>query len=412
MNMVKRLALYVSFFVLFWVIHPNYLFSQKGDYNWLSGYDSYLVSDSSGGVLFGNTLMNFSESPVNIRYDSLSMNFDFTNTSYSDSDGNLLFYTNGIYIANSFNEMIENSDSLNAGWLQYDWDPSIQTNGYRIPEGVLIFPSITTPGQYLLIHSFIDSVPGSDGGNVYCSKIYATLVDMNLNNSHGGVLYKNKTILQGNLAAELTATRHGNGRDWWILVQERNTNCYYKLVIDTGGVTLMPDQYCWGEIDDSNDIAATCFSPDGSKYIYFSYFNGISIFDFDRCTGELSNPTFIPLTILHDSIWTGMGVAISQSNRFLYVSATEQVYQYDLTTSDIAGSIDTVAIYHNYLAPFGSYFNTEQIGPDGKIYISCGNADSVYHVINNPDAKGVECNFVQHGVHLPSVSWGLPNFPK
>ena len=393
------------------LINCNRLFGQKGDYNWLSGYDSQ-YSFGTGGNLFGNTVMNFNESPVNITFDSLQMNFDKTNTGYSDSNGILLFYTNGIYIANSFNEPIENSDSLNAGFEQYNWDPSIQNDGYRNTQGILALQSIVNANNYILIYSFNDSVPGTGGGNLYTSNIFSALLDISANNGHGLVLSKNKSIINDSLGSEFTATKHGNGRDWWLLFQKRNTNCYYRILIDTGGIKVMPELICGGLVSAFDDIGATCFSPDGSKFVYFNFFTGISIFDFDRCTGFFSSSITVPTTILYDSSWSGMGAAISPNNRFLYVTATKQVYQFDLMASDITASIDTVARFDNYQAPFGTYFNTAQLGPDGKIYISCGNADSVYHVINNPDAKGANCDFVQHGVHLPSASWGVPNFPN
>ena len=388
------------------------VYGQKNDYIWLSGYESYTVPNTGGGVLVGTTLMNFNTSPVSISYDSIQMNFGKTNTSYCDSSGNLLFYTNGIYIANSLNEKIENSDSLNAGWLQYEWDPSITQYGYRDPEAILAFQDLTNKNHFNLVHSFVDSVPGTGGGNIYGSRIYTTLLDMSANGGHGSVIYKNKTVIHDSLGTELAATRHGNGRDWWLLVQKRNTNCYYRVLIDTGGVKVMPDLNCIGNITAFNDVAAACFSPDGARYVYFSHDSGINIFHFDRCNGELLNPVFIPIKVLRDSDWQGMGVAISPNSRFLYVTATTQIYQYDLEAIDISGSIDTIGLYSNYLSPFSSVFHTAELGTDGKIYISCGNADSVYHVINNPNYKGALCNFVEHGTHLQSVSCGVPSFPN
>ena len=62
------------------------LFAQKGDYNWLCGFGSSSVPNTGGGVYFGNAKMDFNESPVKIAYDSIAMNFERTNTSYSDSN--------------------------------------------------------------------------------------------------------------------------------------------------------------------------------------------------------------------------------------------------------------------------------------------------------------------------------------
>lgn len=61
---------------------------------------------------------------------------------------------------------------------------------------------------------------------------------------------------------------------------------------------------------------------------------------------------------------------------------------------------------------FQTVFNTAQIAPNGKIYINCGNTVPYYHVINNPDLKGDSCDFVQHGVTLPTFVMGIDNYPN
>ena len=101
----------------------------------------------------------------------------------------------------------------------------------------------------------------------------------------------------------------------------------------------------------------------------------------------------------------GIGSAFSPNSRFLYVNATTQSYQFDLWAS-----IDTVAFFDGAQNPFGCAFHTMQIAPDGKIYISCGNTEWVYHVIDRPDEKGDSCLFRQHAIELPSTVDGVPNF--
>lgn len=381
---------------------------QKHDYVWLSGYDSHIGFDSSWGFYFGTDVVDFNYSPRQIGYDSLEMNFSLTNTSFCDSDGNLMFYTNGVYIANSIDEKIENSDSLNAGYFQHVAYPLIQTYGYRNEQGVLAIPVGDNKDRYYVLHSWIDSFQN----NFFCKKVLLSLLDMSENVGHGKVVFKNQTVIDGLLGWELAATRHGNGRDWWLLVQKHNTNCYYRVLIDSNGVHALPSLTCGGSSPSLNDHGASCFSPDGSKYVYLSYFTGLNIFNFDRCTGELSNPLQMPFLAFFNQNWYSLGVAISPNSRFLYVSGSFELYQIDLWASDVVGSIDTVGIYDGAENPFGSFFANSQIGPDGKIYISCRNGETVYHVINNPDAKGDSCDFQQHSIHLPGPSLSVPSFPN
>lgn len=411
MNKFFRKFRRVTSCILFFLFLQISCFTQKHDYVWLSGYDSNVYIDSSQfGWKYGNTKFDFNYSPVSVKYDSLQMNFDFTNTSFCDSEGNLLFYTNGIYIANALDEKIENSDSLNAGYIQYEWAPDMQVHGYRTTQGVISIQKGYDKNQYYLLHTYVDSLDG--GSNILGKRLYVTTIDMSANNGHGVVLDKNQTIVEDNLAFEIVCTKHANGRDWWALIQRRNTNCYFRVFIDENGTHFFTDSTtCGGGVVNFGNVGSACFSPDGNKFVNFNVIDGIKIFDFDRCLGQLYNPTDISLPI-GDSSWIGNGVAISPNNRFLYVSATKFVFQYDLWAADIVGSVDTVGFFDGFAQPFGSFFNTAQLAPNGKIYVSCGNSEADYHVINNPDLKGDSCNFVAHGVFLPTLSLGVPNFPN
>jgi hypothetical protein len=309
--------------------------------------------------------------------------------------------------------MIANGNNLNIGWLYEVWDTSIASGGYRNPQGAIALADLNNNGHYYLIHSFTDSFPGSNGAFLYNPSILNTYIDMTANGGLGNVIYKNLPIVKGDLSYTLPAVRHGNGKYWWILIQEWNTNCFYKVLLNDTGFYVLPNQTCAGKVVADTTIAcSSSFSPDGSKFAQFNVTGGVNIFDFDRCSGELSNPLFFPLDTWDDSLWFGTGVSFSPDSRFLYVSATKRLFQFDLKANDIIGSVDTVGRYDGYRRSLGSYFFSSQLAPDGKIYISCGNADADYHVINNPNGKGDSCNFVQHGVILPTPSGNVPCFPN
>lgn len=288
--------------------------------------------------------------------------------------------------------------------------------GYRLPQAILALPSPSILGQYFLIHSFTDSFPNSNGGDLYYPKILSSLLDLRMNAGHGEMLYKNQNLITGSFGFELTATKHANGRDWWIIVQKRNSNCYYRILLDPTGFHVLPDLTCGGDaVAELGPAASEVFSPDGTKFAHYDVLGSINIFDFDRCTSELSNPVSMPLRIWIDSMWPANGVAFSPNNRFLYVSATKVLLQYDTWAADISTSVDTVGIYDGFYVinpALQTLFVTPQLAPDGKIYISTGNGTNYLHVINNPDEKGALCNFVQHGLKLRSFNNGIPNFPN
>jgi len=78
------------------------------------------------------TLINFNDNPITISFRELGAELNQTNTTVSDKDGNLLFYTNGCYISDVTNNVMMNGDilycttvdmSLNNGlgrWSGYD----------------------------------------------------------------------------------------------------------------------------------------------------------------------------------------------------------------------------------------------------------------------------------------------------
>jgi WD40 repeat protein len=255
-------------------------------------------------------------------------------------------------------------------------------------------------------------VPGSQEENIYTPQILSTYFNKFANNGQGNVIYKNRTLLQGDLGQQVPAVKHGNGKDWWLLIQSRNTNCFYPVLLTDTGLQVMASQTCGGQPVGDTDITSVAFSPDGSKFAHFAVYGGLNIYNFDRCTGELSSPIYYPLDIAKDSSWLGNGIAFSPNSRFLYVSATKIVLQFDMWASNILASIDTVAVYDGFKFPLGSYFDEAQLGPDGKIYISCGNSELDYHVIKNPDGKGDSCSFAQHSILLTSPSVCVPYFPN
>ena len=64
--------------------------------------------------------MNFNESPLNISLINSVYNFwmEGSNTSVSDPEGKLLFYSNGCKIINAKGKLMLNGDSINPGLIQ------------------------------------------------------------------------------------------------------------------------------------------------------------------------------------------------------------------------------------------------------------------------------------------------------
>lgn len=385
-----------------------YLYSQeppssKRDYIWMFGYDN-------SPPYFGGTKLNFNSQPLSINYTSQFINLSVTNSSICDEGGNLLIYTNGMYVANANHQIMPNGDSLNPGDLFNNYS----NEGYRLNQGSIILPAPGAPNLFYILH---EKLIYDNTYTYLCSGLYFSIVDMNLDSGLGDITTKNSPVLLDAIDPGITAVRHANGRDWWILIPKFVNNLYYKLLLNPNGLQVYGTQSI-GTPSTQMELGQSCFSPDGTKYVRFGAPNfnvpfRLEVFDFDRCTGFLSN--YKNLWFVDNAFC--VGVAISPNSRFMYVSRELKIDQYDLQAPDIAASKVTVAVYDGFHDPLFSLgftnFNTAQLGPDNRIYICGTNSARYLHVINNPDLPGLACNVQQHSIQLNTFNdASMPNFPN
>ena len=364
-------------------------------------------NDTSYAPYWGTYDLNFSSTSFSIDTLHHKIAQQTTNANIADSSGNLLFFTNGIVVGNSIGDTMQNGSGLN---------PSNYTS--QNPEGLylnqanLILPLPNSNGIYYLFHSTVDYQVQSTG--LY---LYLSIIDMNLNGGLGSVITKNQIIINDTLNyGKITACKHANGRDWWIVCHRAFSDMYYTFLLSPNGLNGPYTQHAG--TNRTYDAGQICFSPDGKKFAYFSVVTEMDILDFERCTGLFSNLTHIAI---NDTAF-GRGVAFSPNSQFLYAPSTRYIYQFDVTAANIAATKTTIAVWDTtmYSPPQGgpqlslqALFNIAQLAPDGKIYVSTGNGTFVLHVIDQPDSAGTACNFIPMGVQLPFYYFNsLPNHPN
>ncbi len=386
--------------VLFFLIVPCLLFSQqysKGDYFWQMGYCSFYPLQPE----FGGTDINFNDSPASLYRLDRYVDFDKTSAGICDEMGNVIFYTNGIAVADANNDTIMGGENINPT----PFTDSHADLGGTIPQGAIVLPYPEHFKQFMIVYSDLEVLPNGLLYTPFQLK-YAT-VDMNENNGKGKVLNSQQIIIEDTIAAYgITACRHANGRDWSLMIPEVLSNCFYPVLLSPNGFEQMNKQ-CIGDTN-----AAVCwnayFSPDGKKFAR-QELNRVRVFDFDRCTGMFSNQVWIPIT---DGGRVG-GLAFSPSSRFLYITSEYWLYQVDMEATDIPSSktlvaeSDTVTI-NGVETPFWFCGNAS----NDKIYIATS-ATQYLHVINQPDLPAPLCDFVQRGQPLPTINaYTIPNFPN
>jgi PKD domain/Secretion system C-terminal sorting domain len=235
---------------------------------------------------------------------------------------------------------------------------------------------------------------------------------MSLNNGKGAVVTKNNLVKKTFRFDRSAATHHANGQDWWVLTPDHFRNKIYKFRLTPEGIADTTTQvigYKPMAPDSTDSGGRNIFSPDGSVFVDFDARNGVRIYDFDRCTGELSNFRWVPLPY-ESVILMSFGTAISRNSRFLYFSRAKYILQLDLWADDIAASLDTVAVYDGWVPGQQPGFHGMLPAPDGKIYIF--DFLKQIHVINKPNEKGSACDVRQGYIILPEYPAGIPYYPN
>jgi len=237
---------------------------------------------------------------------------------------------------------------------------------------------------------------------------------MNANAGAGKVTQRMIPLLQNvNLRkTQMMACRHGNGKDWWLLKQEGDSANVHTFLFTQDsvfdkGVQIFSEPV-WGGWDIRGQ---STFNSNGSKYATTSHGGStglIFLADFDRCYGILDNPWVIqmPSGSQHDPTDTNImerlsvGLVFSPNNKFLYVISMSNIYQFDLQDSSwyhVAGLDTSYQQFQGY--------ETAYSGPDNKLYIgNWGGLSKQMSRIDNPDVKGVGCNFCPRCLRMDSLS--------
>ncbi len=386
------------------------LSAQKHDNVWVLGYHG-----QNPHPLQNNMLIDFNLNPVDIiplNLDS-GLYFNKTNASICSKEGELLFYTNGIYVANANHEIIENGDSLN----NYGITNLYRETALNIQQGCIIIPLPESDNLYYVFHEPIDFEANGLGYNY--PKLFYSIVNASTNNGEGAVVEKDKSMITDTLASgKITACKHANGRDWWIFVpkESKTTNGIYKFFLTKDTLINLGLQNVQTQIyEEIPSLGNSIFTPDGKKYIQqdirFNPWNVISIYNFDRCNGNLS---LVEQFEINDTTFLYGGAAASPDSRYLYCVTNKIIYQFDLWASNIESTKTKVAEFDGFVGLFfESIFGTPQLAPDGTILIAAGVADTVMHLIRTPNQPGLGSHVAQHAIHLPKVNQkSIPNFPN
>ncbi len=372
---------------------PFVCLAQLHDNTWLIGYQG-------GTSEFGITEFTFSEGNLAVENSSHEIAaFGDLNACFSDSSGNFFAAFNGYWLVDKSGLKMKGGDSI-----RYKLDPSPFVFGYSsdsdIPQGGMFLPWPGHPDNLLLFY-----VSQGNAGTVNFVELASlhlqyALIRFSGNGGLGEVTERRHVVIEDTIQyGRLSACKHANGRDWWMMINEINTNRWYRYLLDPTGVHLLGQQEIGLPMIDGFSMSA--YSPNGEHY---AAYNGISlddgayldVYDFDRCAGLFENHRQIFF-----NLGTIGGVAISPNSKYLYLSKETELFQYDLEAPDFESSQVLVDTFDGFVSTSYAIFYQPQLAPDGKVYICCLGSTKVMHVINSPDEAGAACQFQQHSISLP-----------
>lgn len=256
----------------------------KFNKKWLLGVSVVFTSD-------------FNVTPVKNSYFDTTVGYIYYggHSNLCDSFGNLLLVSDGMNLRGGTGTLIDNGDTLvpdkiyiaengASGWAQASIILPLSNNKYIFIANSFSdyhFDNVVAPWNDVLVYS---------------------IVDMNANAGAGKVVRKRVTLLDNVQFSreQMTAVRHGNGEDWWLVKQGWDSNVIYKFHIKQDTI-LGPFVQRYAEpYYGPNPLGGqSAFSRSGNRYASTRREAGkVFVGNFNRCTGNYSNPMVYNVPVL------------------------------------------------------------------------------------------------------------------
>lgn len=364
-----------------------------------------LAQGEANNWFFGqNAGINFnSGNPVSI---SGSLNTYEGCASFSNANGDLLFYTDGIKVWNKNHIVMPNGTNLLG-------NPSSSQSAIIVPHpGNKNWYYIFTVGANDYDNNG-NLIRSTDGLNCYT-------VDLQLNGGLGDVVSGSRVDLSLGRNAQwtekVTSVKGAECNTFWVISLINNTFVSYK--IDATGLinSAIISTVNFYPNDPRGYLKV---SPDGKKLASATQGNqgNLLLYSFDDTNGKVSNNGQILISNIQQD-GQPYGVEFSPRSSKLYCvsntpinsnSLINKLWQFDLENPSIVSS--------KFLVKAKSGFRGAlQLAPNGKIYATVppdyNHGTQFLDAINLPDELGVNCSYRENAINLGSgrAMQGLPPF--
>jgi PKD repeat protein len=403
------------------------LFSQKQDHIWLLGGRPGIGSSIKyqKDTMEWGTKFDFNYDPVKMTIDTNRL----VNLGGGDKDGRLIVYANGQAIINHDNTFIE--DTVNYDYARSnacnEWEINNYGNETEVDlNGLLLFMrTILLPIDDSIIYNVYNSVDYCQPYVTY--RMMSSRLIKNIGEAKFKINLKDVNIQLDTFMEEyMFAVRHGNGRDWWLVIPNHRYDFMYIYLVDRSGIhyhTRFKTMKVGGHKGASGQVT---FSPDGKYMAYFMDWDeqsntgyGFNLVEFDRCGGI--SKKMIGDALPGGKYEAGSGMEFSYDSQYLYASNGSTIFQYHIGANDILASRAIVANYDGFKyarnptsIAYSTYFSMLKLGPDGRIYtFSSSVTNRFLGVIQHPDEAREACDVIQHDIM--TSGWfdrTVPNLPN
>lgn len=307
----------------------------------------------------------------------------------SDTNGNLLFYSDGRDVYNKNNQKMQNS------WAGLDYSPGVQA--------ALCMPKPGSDSLYYVFTVNTFYITHNQPLNFYHT------IDMSLNDGLGTIIDTDTLPNAWDAAEQLNASYFKDKSGYWIIMRKYKDNKYAAYKVTSQGVDPNPILS-----DAPNRYIPYVSNPNygymkisyNKKYIVFIYslfnidFADIEICKFNNSTGEIEFLYSFQLRELftNNPLYVTMNGEFSPDSKYLYIAGylnTEnisRIFQFDMQYIEDEDMFKQSAIKIG--EPIG--YNL-QLASNGKIYCfskrNYGIQDNVISVINKPGKPGLECDY-------------------
>ena len=180
-------------------------------------------------------MLRFTEGKPSPTISKIPMKYGAATGVANDENGNLLFYSTGCKIISKNFEVMENGDDIDSGADNIESCPDLGGALY-LKNGTFVLPDSKDENIYNVFYLRI--IRTSDTSNLI-DRLYQARVDVSANNGLGRVLEKNKVILEDSLRNQISVTRHGNGRDWWIVFPRGVGREFWRILVGSEGTQVL-----------------------------------------------------------------------------------------------------------------------------------------------------------------------------